>query len=469
MPKIADRCARMGGGLSALAAAALFACSSPSSGAERHPDRNATTPDAGPGNVGTGGTRSTTAPSATVATPDPYGGSAGNWPTEIEIGAGGMKPCVDTATDPDNCGKCGNRCGFVKIVEGQRPSRLAVDSTNVYWTNSTANFSEWTLMKKPLQGGAPVALVSDRNMGDFAVGATSVYWTEVQGGKVMRVPISGGTPETIASNEPRPFKVAVDAQSIYWSTLSTADCPDGGLTCASGGTLKRAALDGSAPKTLASHIELPSSIVVDGTNVYWAAPGSNITNGSIYKVKLEGGTPQALASHVWSLHDAIAISATNIYWIQNGQTDGGGAETLFTMPIDGGTATPLAQVGGRPLSADAMNLYFLDGARIMKLPMTGGAPIPLTDYPSPAATEVVSDGANVYWTAYDTTAASDGVLYGSILAISPSTCRGGQCACPEGQTLCTGQCVDLKTNATNCGACSNACNAGVTCMNGQCG
>ncbi len=42
------------------------------------------------------------------------------------------------------------------------------------------------------------------------------------------------------------------------------------------------------------------------------------------------------------------------------------------------------------------------------------------------------------------------------------------CACPDGQTECDSTCVDLLTDATNCGTCGGLCDKGHTCQNGTC-
>jgi len=41
-------------------------------------------------------------------------------------------------------------------------------------------------------------------------------------------------------------------------------------------------------------------------------------------------------------------------------------------------------------------------------------------------------------------------------------------SCAAGLTNCNGTCVDLQTDANNCGACGTICPAGATCVNGQC-
>ena len=52
---------------------------------------------------------------------------------------------------------------------------------------------------------------------------------------------------------------------------------------------------------------------------------------------------------------------------------------------------------------------------------------------------------------------------------SGSTCAAGACSCPTGQTFCDGQCRDPSyfTSVSNCGACGSNCSGG-TCMGGAC-
>src|SRR5215203_5414934 len=51
---------------------------------------------------------------------------------------------------------------------------------------------------------------------------------------------------------------------------------------------------------------------------------------------------------------------------------------------------------------------------------------------------------------------------------APKVRVGGQCVCPSGQTDCSGACVDLNTDRSNCGKCGNQCPEGVGCEAGSC-
>ena len=73
-------------------------------------------------------------------------------------------------------------------------------------------------MKVAIDGGAPTILASGQSSPTrIAVDATSVYWTNSVNGMVMKVPLDGGTPTTLASNQEIPYGIAVDATSVYWA------------------------------------------------------------------------------------------------------------------------------------------------------------------------------------------------------------------------------------------------------------
>jgi hypothetical protein len=80
-------------------------------------------------------------------------------------------------------------------------------------------------MKIALSGGTPRTLASNQGPVGIAVDATSVYWTDWTDsgeGTVMKVPIGGGDPTTLASGQSSPSCLAVDETSVYW-TAGTGD------------------------------------------------------------------------------------------------------------------------------------------------------------------------------------------------------------------------------------------------------
>ncbi len=117
----------------------------------------------------------------------------------------------------------------VPILFGrQRPTGIAVDAKNVYWTEyhgAAADVVDSCALSGcdnlPTQLGPTQDLALASNLAVIAVDSGFVYWT-TQGngtGTVKKASLDGKTVTVLASALAEPSNVAVDAKYVYWTNL----------------------------------------------------------------------------------------------------------------------------------------------------------------------------------------------------------------------------------------------------------
>ena len=155
----------------------------------------------------------------------------------------------------------------VMLATAPYPNSLAVGGGAVYWA-SPFPAGSGTLMKLALEAGAlPETIASDGSPFAVAVDATNVYWTESgsQGGSdgmIWKAPLAGGPATMLASGQPSPAAIATDGAKVYWANGDTSNAI---------GAVMQVPVDGGTPVTIAAVQPIPHAIAVDGTNVYWSS------------------------------------------------------------------------------------------------------------------------------------------------------------------------------------------------------
>lgn len=130
-------------------------------------------------------------------------------------------------------------------------------------------------MGVPLSGGTPSVLGSaPRPVVGIASDGTNVYFTvgDSQGGvdtkpsdaMLLRVPLQGGSVETLASSLPEAGGVTVTADYVYWT--NQGDYFNGYHDT---GKLMRLAKSGGSPEIVSSGITEPTGLLVDATGIVW--------------------------------------------------------------------------------------------------------------------------------------------------------------------------------------------------------
>lgn len=255
----------------------------------------------------------------------------------------GAQTACTQAADPDG----------IVVADGQQASGLAIDSTNLYWTNL-----DGSVMTMTLQGSSPIALATGlaTRPSSIAVDEAYVYWTNLGSletptdGSVMKVPLDGGPATILASGQYAASAIAVDADRVYWVSYNSV------YSVPLGGGAVVPLYEASVP------VEI-TGLAVDATAVYWH-------RGSPIHQALSGGAPVAMAANVGQGPGSLALDATNVYW------------TVGQQPCD----TNLCEAN--------------NGAVVMKVSKTGGAPETLASFETPGypVTQLAVDATHIYWT-----------------------------------------------------------------------
>ncbi|MGH7439380.1 MAG: hypothetical protein ACRENE_27140 [Polyangiaceae bacterium] len=334
--------------------------------------------------------------------------SSGSSFEAFDAGDGGARTIGQAAT-PQGSGSppLSDGGGALTLASGQAsPEAIAVDSTNVYWTNlgSLSGGTERTggaVMKVPIGGGTPTTLAGVLAPANLAVDATDVYFATygLNGTDctVARVPTTGGNPVILASGIAGGSGfVALDSTSVYWSHDA---CDASGTSC--NGAVMRTPKGGGVSTTMASGQIRPQGIAVDGTSVYWVNFGVNGNDGTVMKMPIGGGTPQTLASGQ-AAPSVIQVDSTSVYWTTF-TVDG----AIMRLPLGGGTTTTIASQQAVPtgIALDGTNAYWSAGgsracpsacAALGRAPLAGGSGVTLlSGQPGPFA--IALDETNIYW------------------------------------------------------------------------
>jgi hypothetical protein len=257
---------------------------------------------------------------------------------------------------------------------------VAVDTTNVYWAtrctvlDGGATSPYGAVRKMPVGGGSPDTLASwpPFEPTAMAVDGTSVYWASADG-TLRKVPIGGGTPAILTVGPPYPSHIALDATSLYW--IGSAGSMHPWVV-----PVMRVPLSGGTPATLASIQDLtPTGFAVDGQNVYLTGDDADQV-GVLMSIPLSGGAPRTLASRPASALArnaalGVVVDTQCIYWawgdcpwMPAGSQNGGCRDmaTLMSMPVGGGTPSPLWSLNPYAIAhptnfaVDTTSLYWTD-------------------------------------------------------------------------------------------------------------
>jgi hypothetical protein len=106
------------------------------------------------------------------------------------------------------------------IVPAQAsPYALALGATQIFWSNEGG---QGEVLSMPLAGGnaTPTSIATGTANTRLATDGTNLYFahpgTAGNDSSILRVPVGGGTPTALVTGQPTPETIVLDAQSVYW-------------------------------------------------------------------------------------------------------------------------------------------------------------------------------------------------------------------------------------------------------------
>ncbi len=178
---------------------------------------------------------------------------------------------------------------------------------------------------------------------------------------------------------------------------------------------------------VAGGLNWPVSIAVDSANLYW----TSISDSNVMVQSLSTGTRRTLATGQYFPMDIAVRDATTVYWSGCANSNGTSC-SVFSIPVSGGTPTPLYTLtgGGNPsLAVLYPNLYVTSAGlrQVVSVAIGPGGSNTTVDSTSLPFQGVDAKAGRVAWFAGRTTSSSfDGVVKGSSVGGSIRTVGSGQ-------------------------------------------
>jgi hypothetical protein len=308
------------------------------------------------------------------------------------VGCGGSEDVVPVG--PSHTIVCGVSRTPATVATGEAISSIASDGTDVYWADQAGG-----IHSVPVTGGTPKTLATVSGVtnagAQILVDESSVYFAG--GPDVVSVPKSGGAVVTLASNQ-NAGSIAATGGDIFWTDLFQGVGPSG--------SVNRVATGGGTVTTLASKLDVPIMLAVDTNRAFWVDLGS----GDVKSVPLGGGAVSVLASSDGNI-GGVASDGSYVYWSSSNGVEAScglcpppkppslGASTISRVPLSGGKPTVIAKgYNAVGMAIDANYAYWGDLYKntVMAAPLAGGDAITLATDASPEIGPVV-DACAAYW------------------------------------------------------------------------
>ncbi len=230
------------------------------------------------------------------------------------------------------------------------PTAIAANANGVFWTNENQGGSPNGLLWLPNGASTPIVLGNPTytSGGPIALTSTNVYWIDSTnsdfGETLLTLPLTNLTPTAVPAAMTL-TSTGVNIECILAMTTNASDLFMMGTGCfAANGAVFASTL---SPFGVPTDLLLPGAalsgpyggarIAIDSKNVYLANSGTSSTE--VVSIPIGGGAISVRTAV--TTPGGVAVDANNIYWTDAGDGTATGG-SVFSMPLTGGTVTPLA-------------------------------------------------------------------------------------------------------------------------------
>lgn len=320
--------------------------------------------------------------------PFPYGHLCGETPTRT---ACQDTICSNTTKDIEHCGGCNTNCVSATATCGGTPARCTCPegrcpetmadwfpTGTIVWSDASSTYVVGSYLDRQLRKinrvtGA-VAIVSNDTTPKYRAvsDGTHVFFTN-DSGQIFRMPLLGGMATMIRSEQAN-ITIGLGAGYLYFQDTATM-------------SIRRVPLSGGSEEVFASETEFVTAMASEGTSMFWSTyTAIRSKNGVSPTVTLASGE---------DLPYSIHANTNRVFWILANGTmfrsvarTGGPVATIRTGPVDS-----LAY----EFVVNDTDAYVFETQKLLKLPLSGGAPTTLASGQDSQTGGVTAYGPHVYW------------------------------------------------------------------------
>lgn len=245
-------------------------------------------------------------------------------------------------------------CVTVLATDQHSPSAVELDplTNTIYW----ATFADDTIWSLTSGSTNPIAFASAQNAPrGLGIDQTALYWSNSGGlgqgdGEIRRSWLDGGSPggAAIVGSLELPNSLVVVDTWVYWTNYGVNETD---------GRVMGSDITGAGAGDIVTNQSDPRGITASPSHIYWA----NGFDGTIWRARRDGSEPMQIISGRYTPSD-VAVDSNGIYWVDAGTPEVYADGKVMAARLDGSEITTIAsdQLDPRRIEIDGDTVYWLN-------------------------------------------------------------------------------------------------------------